>query len=86
MPVIRLDQDGLNIGEADGMCCYCIDMNLGMIIIGIYNCLVAVSNLSLSSSGYYWAYNDNLQVIIALIISIPSVIAGVWFVQWFMHN
>ena len=47
-PVININRDGINIGEDQSMCCFCIEIKMGVFIIGIICCLFALSNTALA--------------------------------------
>jgi len=51
-----VNKEGINIGEEENMCCYCIEIKMGVGIIGVMQILTALMNVSLASSGWYWAY------------------------------
>jgi hypothetical protein len=70
------------------MCCYCVEIKVGVAIIGILQVLTALSNLSMASSGFYWrgyGYN-NWYTLVALVVDVPSIVGAGIFVQWFLYH
>ena len=82
MPVIQVNKEGINIGDADGMCCQCIEIKLGVVIIAVLSIVSTVGNIGWACSLFNWYNNSSLYGIVALVLTGPSVLSSFFFIKW----
>ena len=77
---LKLNKNGLQVGENSNSCCLCIEINAGVMIIGILVIVAAfldVFNL-ITDSGQY----NQAGIIISIVFTLPLVYAAAMFFQW----
>ena len=85
LPVIQINREGINIGEADNMCCFIVEIKIGIIIIGCICICMALANIGLATQRWTY-YNETTYSVLALVFTVPSIIGGVMFGQWFLTD
>ena len=55
---MKLNKDGLHVGENANACCYCIEINIGVMIIGVLIIISAAIDLYDILSHNYILYGD----------------------------
>ena len=79
MPVVN--REGIDINEDAGMCCWVIDIKIGIILIGIICICGALGNLaSATGSMYYYTEAQSTYTAVACFLDIPAIIGGVLFI------
>ena len=87
MPVVQLNRDGLDIGDAEGMCCQCVEIKLGVTIIAAISLICTIVNISWACSMFnYWGTGSSLYGIIALVLTGPACLSSFFFVKWFTSD